>query len=121
MAGCEPVTDLCGSWQEHSAHYEAVQMEHAQGGSLAAASVVKDMEPPEHFVCPISSDLMVDPVMCADGHCCAVATNKQTAAVDEKPTQKPELPHEYICPITQEIMQGGFPSINAFNVQYVCY
>ena len=44
-------------------------MEHAQGESLAAASAVKDVEPPEHFVCPISSDLMVDPVMCADGHC----------------------------------------------------
>ena len=44
-------------------------MEYAQGESLAAASAVKDVEPPEHFVCPISSDLMVDPVVCADGHC----------------------------------------------------
>ena len=69
MDGSERMSDSCGPLQEHSEQYEAVQMEHAQGESLAAASAVKDVEPPEHFVCPISSDLMVDPVMCADGHC----------------------------------------------------
>ena len=47
---------------------EAAQAKNAQEALLAAAPAVIAVEPPDGLVCPITSELLVDPVLCADGH-----------------------------------------------------
>jgi chemotaxis protein histidine kinase CheA len=40
----------------------------AQAAAAAAAAMEKAREPPDHFLCPITQDVMIDPVSAADGH-----------------------------------------------------
>jgi hypothetical protein len=40
----------------------------AQAAAAAAAAMEKARKPPDHFLCPITQDVMIDPVSAADGH-----------------------------------------------------
>ena len=40
----------------------------AEAAFEAAAAPAPGAEPPDEFVCPISQELMVDPVLASDGH-----------------------------------------------------
>ena len=44
------------------------QAEEKAAADLAAKEAAAAEEPPDHFICPITHNLMIDPVSAADGH-----------------------------------------------------
>ena len=61
----------------------------------AAAAAMADEDMPEHFMCPLTMDVMVDPVLAADGH------NYEREALVQWLATNPR------SPITQEPLQPG--------------
>ena len=56
-------------------------------------------EPPTSFCCPISSELMVDPVTCADGHSYDRAhIERWLSSHNTSPSTNTELPHKDLVP-----------------------
>jgi hypothetical protein len=88
----------------------------ADADSIDAASAV---EYPEGFLCPITLELMVSPVMAADGH------SYEQSAIEEwleahstSPKTNEELPHVHLVPnhtlraIIQDFVDGLSPPAN---------
>ena len=72
-----------------------------QGGSSLAEEAPPEggEEPPDDFVCPITTELMSDPVMAADGHAYErTAIERWLATKSTSPLTGGELEHSILVP-----------------------
>ena len=60
--------ELAAALEESARLEEGRRAAEAQGPSSAAEAPAPREEPPADFICPITTELMSDPVMAADGH-----------------------------------------------------
>ncbi|EOD19385.1 hypothetical protein EMIHUDRAFT_242876 [Emiliania huxleyi CCMP1516] len=72
----------------------------AQGPSSAAeAPAPREEEPPADFICPITTELMSDPVMAADGHSYErSAIERWLATKSTSPMTGEALVHSFLAP-----------------------
>ena len=54
--------------EEHARNQAEQEAKAAATKSQAAKEAAAAEQPPDHFICPITQDLMIDPVSAADGH-----------------------------------------------------
>jgi len=72
-----------------------------EGGSpsVAEAPAPREEEPPADFICPITTELMSDPVMAADGHSYErTAIERWLATKSTSPLTGAELEHGILIP-----------------------
>ena len=76
-------------------------MAEEQGPSSSAAEAPPPIEeePPEDFICPITTELMADPVMAADGHAYErTAIERWLATKSTSPMTGEALEHTFLSP-----------------------
>ena len=67
--------------------------------SAAEAPAPKEEEPPADFICPITTELMSDPVMAADGHSYErSAIERWLATKSTSPMTGEALVHSFLAP-----------------------
>jgi nucleoid-associated protein YgaU len=54
--------------EEHARNQAEQEAEASAAKAHAAKEAAAAEEPPDHFICPITHNLMIDPVSAADGH-----------------------------------------------------
>ena len=74
--------------------------EQGSSSSAAAAPAPRDEEePPDDFICPITTEVMIDPVMAADGHAYErTAIERWLATKSTSPMTGEALEHTFLSP-----------------------
>ena len=77
-----------------------VAEEQGSSSSAAAAPAPRDEEePPDDFICPITTEVMIDPVMAADGHAYErTAIERWLATKSTSPMTGEALEHTFLSP-----------------------
>eukprot|EP01028_Stygiella_incarcerata_P014414 TRINITY_DN954_c1_g1_i1.p1 TRINITY_DN954_c1_g1~~TRINITY_DN954_c1_g1_i1.p1 ORF type:complete len:632 (+),score=154.74 TRINITY_DN954_c1_g1_i1:87-1982(+) len=78
-----------------------VKDEIKESETLAEEDIVipDDVNVPSHFLCPISLEMMTDPVVCADGHTYSRASiMRWLKENDRSPMTGEQLPHSFLTP-----------------------
>ncbi|EOD24136.1 Hypothetical protein EMIHUDRAFT_238964 [Emiliania huxleyi CCMP1516] len=76
-----------------------VAEEPGSSSSAAAAPATREEEPPDDFICPITTEVMIDPVMAADGHAYErTAIERWLATKSTSPMTGEALEHTFLSP-----------------------
>lgn len=64
----QQIADKAAAWQAQQLERQQALAAAAAAAAEAAARRIRALDPPAWFICPITSGVMVDPVVAADGH-----------------------------------------------------
>ena len=96
---CEAEAAAAAAEAAASYNEAPARLDQGSSSSAAEAPAAKEAEPPHDFVCPITTEVMSDPVMAADGHAYErSAIERWLATKSTSPLTGGALEHPYLTP-----------------------